>query len=202
MHSQSIPYYVKCQHVLALHISSIRSQRVPYSSLKFPPGWWDHLALNGFVCLLIPFAGSSKNKQPKRCPLMQEPVAILSAASLGSGSAKRLENSLGLPGQFGVSRGLDSLDNLQSSITIYGSLSKPNSESSHSPISNWNTSQNKVCCQVLWGRARQQGEGTGSAGDGLLKPGLGGQGRCNHPSMKTWANSGQQKETEHKGGSF
>lgn len=40
------------------------------------------------------------------------------------------------------------MDNLQSSVTIYGSLSKPNSESSHSPISNRNTSQNKVCCQV------------------------------------------------------
>lgn len=106
---------------------------------------------------------------------MQEPVAMLSAASLGSGSAKSSEKSLGLPGQFVVSRGPDSLDNLQSGITICGSLSKPNSESSHSPISKWNTSENKVCCQGLWGRARQKEKGQGHLGMGCWSQALEGR---------------------------
>lgn len=58
-HSHSIPLSVKCQPVLAMHISTGRDQRAPYSCLVFPPGWWDHLALNGLVCLLTPFSGSS-----------------------------------------------------------------------------------------------------------------------------------------------
>lgn len=168
-----------------------------------PPGWV--AGSNGLVCLLTHFVGSSWDKKQKCWPLMQEPVAMLFVACLGSGSAKISESSLDLPGQFRVSRGPDSLDNLQSSVTIYGSLSKPNSESSHSPISNRNTSQNKVCCQVLatsyevgqaawrWGRVRR---------DGLLEPGLGGQGMCNHPCIQTWTKGWQQKETEHNGGSF
>lgn len=40
--------------ILAMHISNRRNQRAPYSCLVFPPGWWDHLALNGLVCLLTP----------------------------------------------------------------------------------------------------------------------------------------------------
>ena len=100
---------------------------------------------------------------------MQEPVTMLFAASLASGSAKISESSLDLPGQFRVSRGPDSLDNLQSSVTIYGSLSKPNSKSSHSPISNQNTSQNKVCCQVL---ATSYGVGRGSMAMGQGQLGM------------------------------
>lgn len=96
--------------------------------------------------------------------------ACCHATSLGSGSAKISESSLHLPGQFRVSGGPDSLHNLQSSVTIYGSLSKPNSKSSHSPISNRNTSQNKLCCQVLATRY-----GIGSAGDDCWRQGLEGR---------------------------
>lgn len=96
--------------------------------------------------------------------------ACCHATSLRSGSAKISESSLHLPGQFRVSGGPDSLHNLQSNVTIYGSLSKPNSESSHSPISNRNTSQNKVCCQVPATRS-----GTRSARDDCWRQGLEGR---------------------------
>lgn len=138
--------------------SSLQLPRVSTWLMGPPSSKWACLLAHSFCRIQLKQAAKTS------WPLLQEPAAMLSAASPGSGSAKSSENSLGLPGQFGVSRGPDSLDNLQSSITIYGSLSKPNSESSHSPISNWNTSQNKVCCQVLWGRARQQGEGAGQLG--------------------------------------
>lgn len=135
---------------MATQVSRVRNQGAPYSPLMLPPG--SIAGSNGFLCLRPHFAGSSWNKKQKCWPLMQEPVAMLFTASQRSGSAKNLtkkkKKSLHLPGQFRVSRGPDSLDNLQSSVTIYGSLSKANSESSHSPISNRNTSENKVCCQV------------------------------------------------------
>lgn len=88
---------------------------------------------------------------------MQKPIAML----FGSGSAKISERSLDLPRQFRVSGGSYSLDNLQSSVTIYGSLSKPNSDSIRSPISKQNTSWNKVCCQS---QATSTEVGLGSVG--------------------------------------
>lgn len=158
---------------VAIHVTGTSIQRAPHSPLVLPPGWI--AGSNELLCLLTHFAGSSWNKKQKCWPLVREPVAMLFAASLGSGSAKIWERSLDLPGQFRVSRGPYSLDNLQSSVTIYGSLSKPNSDSNRSPIRNRNTSRNKVCCQAR-GTSYEVGPGSMEMGQAQLGVGFWWQG--------------------------
>lgn len=159
--------------VVVIHVIGTSIQRAPHSPLVLPPGWIT--GSNKLVCLLTHFAGSSWNKKQKCWPLVREPVAMLFATSLGSGSAKISERSLDLPGQFRVSRGPYSLDNLQSSVTIYGSLSKPNSDSNRLPIRNQNTSENKVCCQAQ-GTSYEVGPGSMEMGQAQLGVGFRWQG--------------------------